>query len=69
MSGNSHAGRPSSWIAVSVIFIGFLVGGVAIPLGPNWLLFWVGAGIVVLGGILALVVDIMSDVVVEEPRQ
>lgn len=69
MSGSSHAGRPSSWIAVSVIFIGFVVGGVAIPLGPNWLFFWVGVGITVLGGILALVVDIMSDVVVEEPRQ
>jgi hypothetical protein len=69
MSGSSHAGRPSSWIAVSVIFIGFVVGGVAIPLGPNWPLFWAGAGIVGLGGILALVVDIMSDVVVDDPRQ
>ena len=69
MSGSSHAGRPSSWIAVSVIFIGFLVGGVAIPLGPVWPLFWAGACIVVLGGILALVVDIMSDVVMDEPRK
>ena len=69
MSGSSHAGRPSSWIAVSVIFIGFLVGGVAIPLGPIWPMFWAGAGIVVLGGILALVVDIMSDVVMDVPRK
>jgi hypothetical protein len=63
MSSNSHAGRPASWVAVSVIMAGFLVGGFALPMGPNWLLFWIGAGIVVVGGVLALVVDILSDVV------
>jgi hypothetical protein len=66
MSSSGHAGRPSSWVAVGVIFIGFAVAGLALPLGPNWLMFWVGAGIVALGGVLALVVDIMSDVVIAE---
>lgn len=69
MSAGSHAGRPSSWVAVLVIVIGFTVGGLALPLGPNWLMFWIGAGIVVLGGVLAFAVDIMSDVIVDEPRQ
>lgn len=67
MSSSSHAGRPSSWVAVVVMFIGFLVGGVALPIGPNWILFWVGVGIVGVGGVLALVVDIMSDVVLDQP--
>jgi hypothetical protein len=67
MSGSgSHAGRSSSWIAVSVILIGFSVAGVALPLGPNWPLFWIGTGIAVLGGIVALAVDIMADVVMDE---
>ena len=66
MSSGSHVGRPKSWAAVAVIFIGFVVGGVAIPLGPNWPMFWVGAGIVVLGGIIAFAVDIMGDVVLDE---
>ncbi|MBC6460821.1 HGxxPAAW family protein [Actinomadura sp. HBU206391] len=69
MSSNSHAGRPASWIAVVVIFAGFLLGGIALPMGPNWILFWVGAGVVVAGGLVALVVDIMSDVVLEEQRR
>jgi hypothetical protein len=69
MSSGSHAGRPKSWVAVTVIFIGFVVGGVALCVGPNWPLFGVGAGIVVLGGIAALLLDIMTDVVVDEPRQ
>jgi hypothetical protein len=66
MSSSGHAGRPSSWVAVAVIFIGFAVAGLALPLGPSWLMFWIGAGIVALGGVLALVVDIMSDVVIAE---
>jgi len=51
---------------VAVIFIGFIVGGVALAMGPNWPVFFVGAGIVVLGGIIAFAVDIMSDVVVDD---
>ncbi|GLZ12862.1 hypothetical protein Acsp04_30970 [Actinomadura sp. NBRC 104425] len=66
MSSGSHAGRPKSWAAVAVIFIGFIVGGVALAMGPNWPVFLVGAGIVVLGGIIAFAVDIMSDVVVDD---
>jgi hypothetical protein len=69
MSSSGHAGRPSSWVAVSVIFIGFTVAGLALPLGPDWLVFWIGAGIVALGGVLALVVDIMSDVVIAQSPQ
>ncbi|MFB4319302.1 HGxxPAAW family protein [Actinomadura sp. 21ATH] len=65
MSTGSHAGRPKSWIAVAVIFIGFTVSGVALCLGPNWPMFWAGAGVIALGGVLALIVDIMSDVVTD----
>jgi hypothetical protein len=67
MSGSGHGGRPSSWVAVAVIFIGFLIGGLAIPLG-SWTLGAVGLGVVVVGGIVALVVDIMSDVVLDQAR-
>jgi hypothetical protein len=66
MSSSGHAGRPSSWVAVGVIFVGFVVAGVALPIGPSWLTFWIGAGIIALGGVLALLVDIMSDVVITE---
>jgi hypothetical protein len=68
MSSN-HAGRPSSWVAVSVIFIGFAVGGIALVLGPNWIIFGAGAGIAALGGVIAAFVDIMSDVVMDQDRR
>ncbi|WP_325050744.1 HGxxPAAW family protein [Actinomadura spongiicola] len=67
-SHGSHAGRPSSWMAVSVIFAGFVVGGVALCMGPQWILFWVGAGIIVLGMIISGFVHLFADVVVDAPR-
>ncbi|MFF0576846.1 HGxxPAAW family protein [Streptosporangium saharense] len=64
----SHGGSLKSWLAVIVILIGFTVGGVALCLGPNWTLVWVGAGIIAVGGVIALVVDIFSDVIIDAPR-
>jgi hypothetical protein len=65
----SHLGRPKSWIAVAVIFAGFLIGGYALTTGPNWPLFWAGGlGLCVLGGIIGLIVDIYSDVILDRPR-
>jgi hypothetical protein len=50
-----HSGRPISWIAVAVITIGFVVGGVAMFLDPIlWWLFWTGAAIAVIGCITML---------------
>jgi len=57
----AHHGRPASWVAVSIIIVGFIVGGVAMVPSPKWWLFWVGAGIVVIGGIMAAAVHIMDD--------
>ncbi|WSC85969.1 hypothetical protein OHA77_02165 [Streptosporangium sp. NBC_01639] len=41
----------------------------ALCLGPNWMFFWVGVGVVAVGGVLALIVDIFSDVIVDAPRE
>ncbi len=56
-----HHGRPVSWVAVSIIVVGFVVGGIAMVTGPAWWLFWTGAGIVVVGGIFALSSHILDD--------
>jgi hypothetical protein len=66
--GGSHGGRARSWLAVSVILLGFILGGVALCLGPNWPLVWAGAGIIAAGGVIALLVDIFSDVIIDARR-
>ncbi len=54
-------GRAVSWVAVSIIMVGFLVGGLALVFGTIWWLFWTGVGLVVVGGLLALSTDIFED--------
>ena len=54
-------GRPASWVTSAIVFVGFIIGGVALPIGPTWWLFWTGAGIVVLGGIFGAAVHIFDD--------
>jgi len=58
----THHGRTSSWVAIAIIVTGFVVGGVSMFFSPViWWLFWVGAGIVVVGGIMALSTHILDD--------
>ena len=57
----AHHGRPASWVAVSIIIVGFVVGGIAMVPSPKWWLFWTGAGIVVIGCIMAAAAHIMDD--------
>jgi len=54
-------GRPVSWVAVSIIMVGFLVGGLALVFGPNWVVFWIGLGLAAVGGLLALATNIFED--------
>lgn len=61
-------GRTRSWAAVGVIIAGFLIGGIALMIGPVWWLFWTGAGIAAIGGVAAIFSDILADVVLDEPR-
>ncbi len=68
VASGSHAGRPKSWLAVTVILLGFIIGGVGLCLGPNWFMVWGGVVVAALGGILALVFDVFSDVIVDSRR-
>ena len=56
-----YHGRRVSWVAVTLIIVGFIIGGIALPIGPSWVLFWVGAAIVVVGCIFAASIRIMDD--------
>jgi hypothetical protein len=63
----SHGGRASSWLAVTVMLLGTIVAGFALT-ADNWTIVWIGAGVFVVGAILALVFDIFTDVVIDAPR-
>jgi hypothetical protein len=57
-------GRRVSWVAVSIIMAGFLIGGLSLIFGhhgPTWWLFWVGAGAAVLGLLITLATNTFED--------
>jgi len=56
-----YHGRPASWVVSGTVIVGFIIGGIALTVGPTWWLFWVGAGIVVLGGLMGAAVHIFDD--------
>ena len=56
-----YHGRRVSWVAATLIIVGFIIGGIALPIGPTWVLFWIGAAIVVVGVIFAASIRIMDD--------
>ena len=64
--GTGHAlehnpGKPMSWVAITVIIIGFLVGGIALVPHPTWWAFWLGVGIAVVGCVMTLYSKTFSD--------
>jgi hypothetical protein len=54
-------GRAVSWVAVSIIMTGFVVGGVGLVAGPAWWAFWTGAALAAVGCLLALATNIFED--------
>ena len=53
LAHDSFHGRPMSWVAVAIITIGFLIGGLAFSSPPTWWLVYTGGGIALLGFIVA----------------
>lgn len=54
-----HGHTPAAWTTVTIVLIGFVVGGVALIVAQPWLAF-VGVGIVVLGGVVGKIMQMMG---------
>jgi hypothetical protein len=57
----SYHGRPVSWVAVSLIMLAFVIGGVALAAGPIWWLFWAALGLAVVGFLMCAAIGIFED--------
>lgn len=56
---DSHGNTPAAWTAVTIMFVGFLLSGIALPLSMPWL-FFVGLGVVALGAVAGKVMQMMG---------
>jgi uncharacterized protein DUF6704 len=55
----SHGNTPAAWTAVTIMFVGFLISGIALPVEAPWL-FFVGLGVVALGAVVGKVMQMMG---------
>lgn len=55
-----HGNTPAAWTAVTLVLLGFCLGGLALVIGPNWPLFWIGCALGPIGGIVGLVMSKMG---------
>ncbi|HEX7188208.1 MAG TPA: HGxxPAAW family protein, partial [Actinomycetes bacterium] len=55
----SHGNTPAAWTAVTIMFVGFLVSGFAVPLEMPWL-FFVGLVVVAVGAVVGKVMQMMG---------
>lgn len=55
----SHGNTPAAWTAVSIMFVGFLIGGIALPLDVPWL-FFVGLVVIAIGAVVGKVMQMIG---------
>ena len=56
-----NPGRPMSWVGVSIVIVGFVIGGVAFVPSPTWWAFWLGVGIAVVGCLMLAVTKTFNE--------
>jgi hypothetical protein len=56
---NHHGNTPAAWTAVIIMMVASLVGTVGVVIAKPWV-FWVGVGMVVVGGAVGKVMAMMG---------
>ena len=54
-----HGNTPAAWTGVTIILIGFIVGGIGMII-DTWLLFWIGAALLPIGAIIGKIMQKMG---------
>jgi len=61
-----HGNTPAAWTGVTILLVGFVVGGLGLILG-SWLWFWIGVAIGLVAPIIGKIMQAMG--LGTEPRR
>ncbi|HEX5017154.1 MAG TPA: HGxxPAAW family protein [Actinomycetes bacterium] len=56
---DNHGSTPAAWTAVTIIMVAFVVGGIGVLIAQP-AVFWVGAGLVIVGIVVGKVMQMMG---------
>ena len=59
MSNDNHGSTPAAWTLVVIVMAGFIVGAAGL-LASSPTLFWIGVGLVPVGGLVSYVMKLMG---------
>lgn len=54
-----HGNTPAAWTAVTIVLVGFCVGGLGLVVG-SWAMFWIGVALAPVGAIVGKVMSSMG---------
>ncbi|MGA9746818.1 MAG: HGxxPAAW family protein [Nocardioides sp.] len=54
-----HGNTPAAWTGVTIILIGFVIGGIGMVI-DQWMLFWVGLALLPVGVIVGKIMAAMG---------
>lgn len=54
-----HGNTPAAWTGVTIILLGFVVGGIGLVI-DNMVVFWVGVALAPIGAIVGKVMQLMG---------
>lgn len=55
-----HGNTPAAWTGVTIMLIGWVVGGIGLVTGPNWVLFWIGVALQPIGIVVGKVMAVLG---------
>ncbi|MDP2013145.1 MAG: HGxxPAAW family protein [Actinomycetota bacterium] len=56
---HGHGNTPAAWTAVTIMMIASVVGTLGVMMS-NWVVFWIGVALVVVGAIVGKVMQMMG---------
>lgn len=54
-----HGNTPAAWTGVTLVLLGFIVGGVGLMM-DSWTVFWIGAALLPIGVVVGKVMSMMG---------